>query len=53
MLLYVECDIKSVTETEVGGSSVPKSTGKLFVVVGGDTVWYTMFADHVFDTHSC
>jgi len=35
-----------VIDTEVGANPIPKWTGKLCAVTGGDTVQYASFADH-------
>jgi len=42
-----------VIDTEVAANSFRKSTGKLFAVMGGEIVRYALFADHVFEEHSC
>jgi hypothetical protein len=51
--LRVEGGHEAVIDIEVGPNSVPKSTGEFFAAIGGDIVWYAMFADSVFDEHSC
>jgi hypothetical protein len=42
-----------VIDTEGGENTVPKSAGKLIAARGGDIVRYTVFADHMFEEHSC
>jgi len=49
----VECGREAVIDTGEGATSVRKSPGKLFVVIGGDSVRYGMVADGVFNAHSC
>jgi hypothetical protein len=50
--LQLEGCRESVIDSEVGASSVPKSTGKLFPMICGDIFWYASFADHLFEEHS-
>lgn len=49
--LQVERDWESANDTEVGAHSVPKSTCEQVAMKGGDNIWNTIFADHIFQTH--
>jgi hypothetical protein len=51
--LQVDASRKAVMDAVVAANSVPKSTGKLFALIGGDTAWDTLFADHLFEKHPC
>jgi hypothetical protein len=48
--LQVEPDWETANDTMVGAHSVPKSTCEEVAIKGGDIIWNTMFADHVFQT---
>jgi hypothetical protein len=51
--LQVERGQLVVIDTKVRANSVPKWTDILFTAISGDSVRYTLFADHVSEKHPC
>jgi len=49
----MECCGESVIDAQMTADSSPKSAGELRDAVGDDIIWYTMFADHMLEKHTC